>query len=120
MLVIDMSQSDRGKCKVRQRTYKHVETRTEIIYIIHQGNLFEIIVVLPEGDVPVLPKSNTEVWSKLLWKYTIVFAGNFSKGKHKPFQHLVIILLFIRQVPNLNYSLLSVANWQHQEFRSIP
>ena len=61
VLVIDMSQSDRGKCKVRQRTYKHVETRTEIIYIIHQGNLFEIIVVLPEGDVPVLPKSNTEV-----------------------------------------------------------
>ena len=53
--------------------------------MIHQGNFFDIVLVLPEGNLPVLPKSNTQAWSVMLWKYTIIFAGTFSKGKHQPF-----------------------------------
>ena len=45
-----MAQNDREKCTVGQRTYKHVETRAEILYVIHQGSFFETILVLPKGD----------------------------------------------------------------------
>ena len=61
MLGINIAQIDREKCKIRQRTYKHVETRTEIQYMIHQGNFFDIVLVLPEGKVPTMPKSNTQL-----------------------------------------------------------
>ena len=88
--------------------------------MIYQGDFFETVSVLPEGNIPGIPKSNIQVWNEVLLKYTIVFAGTFSKGKYQPFQHLVIILFFIRQVPNLNCGLFSVANCQHQEFGSMP